>query len=858
MADKEANARIKINKLLEEAGWRFFDSDNGKATIKLESSIKMDELGEDFEFSKNGYIGFLLTDENQNPLIVLEAKKESLNPLVGKEQARNYAKSQKVKFVLLSNGTIHYLWNIESGNPEQIHFFPTLESIKQYDSYSPDPNKLVQEEVNDDYVVLTQLPNYKRLPEFQEQDGVDEILKSQKRKDIIFNYKLRFLRYYQIEAIKAIQEAVSMGKKRFLLEMATGTGKTLTAAAIIKLFYRTGNARRILFLVDRLELEDQARKDFNNYLKNDISTLVFKENREDWRKAEILVTTIQSLMVNNKYKKLFSPTDFDLIISDESHRLLGGGNSRALFEYFLGYKLGLTATPKDYLKNLSTDNIEDPRELERRMLLDTYITFGCESGVPTYRYTLVDGAKDGYLRQPIVVDARTDVTTKLLSEQGYGVMVTIATTEQEDVLEEVTYKQNHFERKFFSDETNKVFCKTFIENGLTDPINGEFGKGLVFAVSQNHAAKLTQLLNECAHRLYPGKYQSDFAVQVTSNVAGSQLMTTQFAEDNLLGKSKFAQVNEDGYKTSKARVCVTVGMMTTGWDCPNILNLALMRPIFSPTEFIQIKGRGTRVHTFEHKFKNELGEEEVITKDKANFKLFDFFATCEYFEEKYQYDQILKLPLMGTGSDEIPITEDAPIKPKRGGYEYTEEDKIQSWNEQQVDYTGMKVDRMFFQQFEDKVKTDEEIKQLMVAGDVEVASAMVKEKYDNKPDEYFDLEKLRKSLKIDRKISWRELLELIYFGNQIKGKDDLLSDEFEKFISTNNVSNISDLSGLRYFFYAYITDPSVRNIIDQQDFTELYHNPTFNVDDFNRVDDEMKSRLPYYIKTYVPLNKFNS
>jgi type I restriction enzyme, R subunit len=146
----------------------------------------------------------------------------------------------------------------------------------------------------------------------------------------------------------------------------------------------------------------------------------------------------------------------------------------------------------------------------------------------------------------------------------------------------------------------------------------------------------------------------------------------------------------------------------------------------------------------------------------------------------------------------------------------------------------------------------------MEAGDVEVATARAKEKYDNKPEEYFDLEKLRKSLKIDRKIGWRELLELIYFGNQIKGKDDLLSDEFEKFISTNNVSNIDDLQGLRYFFYAYITDPSVRNIIDQQDFTELYHNPTFNVEDFGRVDDDMKTKLPYYIQTYVPLNKFIS
>ncbi|MBN8567309.1 MAG: DEAD/DEAH box helicase family protein [Flavobacteriales bacterium] len=851
MAEKEAKARIKINKLLEEAGWRFFDTDKGKATIKLESSIKMNDLGEDFEHSKNGFIDFLLVDENQNPVLVLEAKKESLNPLVGKEQARNYAKSQKVKFVILSNGTLHYLWNIETGNPEQIQVFPTLESIKQYYEFNPDPNKLISEEVNADYVVLTQLPNYKQIPEFQDE---------QKKKDLIFNLKLRFLRYYQVEAVQAVQKAVSEGKKRFLLEMATGTGKTLTSAAIIKLFYRTGNARRILFLVDRLELEEQARKDFTNYLKNDLTTVVYKEKRNDWRKAEIVVTTIQSLMVNNKYKKLFSPTDFDLIISDESHRLLGGGNSRALFEYFLGYKLGLTATPKDYLKHLDTESIEDPRELERRMLLDTYTTFGCESGIPTYRYTLVDGAKDGYLRQPIVVDARTDVTTKLLSEQGYGVMVTVATSEQEDVLEEVKYKQNHFERKFFSDETNRVFCKTFIENGLKDPITGEFGKSLVFAVSQNHAAKLAQLLNEYAHQYFPGKYQSNFAVQVTSNVQNSQQMTVDYSNDKLLGFSNFAKGNEilESYKTSKARVCVTVGMMTTGWDCPNILNLALMRPIFSPTEFIQIKGRGTRVHTFEHKFKNELGEEETISIDKTTFKLFDFFATCEYFEEKYQYDQVLKLPKNFEQGDDFPAFDDNTLKPKRDGYEYKDNDKIATWNEQQVDFTGMKVDRMFFQQFEEKVKTDEEIKQLMEAGDVEIATARAKEKYDNKPEEYFDLEKLRRSLKIDRKIGWRELLELIYFGNQIKGKDDLLSDEFEKFISTNNVADISDLQGLRYFFYAYITDPSVREIIDQQDFTELYHNPTFNVEDFNRVPDEMKSKLPYYVKTYVPLNKFLS
>lgn len=851
MVDKEAKARIKINKLLEEAGWRFFDTADAKATVHLESAIRLDDLGDDFEHSRNGFIDFLLTDEKQNPLLVLEAKKESLNPLVGKEQARTYALSQKVKFIILSNGTIHYLWNIETGNPEKIQAFPSLESIKQYYQYNPDPNKLVAEQVERDYIVLTQLPNYLQIPEFRNE---------QKWKDIEINLKLRFLRDYQVKAVKAVQQAVSEGKKRFLFEMATGTGKTLTAAAIIKLFYKTGNARRILFLVDRLELEEQARKDFGNYISNDLTIVVYKEKKNDWRKAEVVVTTIQSLMVNNKYKTLFSPTDFDLIISDESHRLLGGGNSRALFEYFLGYKLGLTATPKDYLKHLEKTDIDDPREMERRMLLDTYTTFGCDSGQPTFRYSLAEGAAAGYLVQPIVVDARTEITTKLLSEQGYGVMVTVASTEQEDVLEEVNYRQNHFERKFFSEDTNRLFCKTFLENGLKDPITGEFGKSLVFAVSQNHAAKLAQLLNEYAHKLFPGKYQSDFAVQVTSNVANSQQMTIDYSNDKLLGFSNYTKNKPllEAYKTSKARVCVTVGMMTTGWDCPNILNMGLMRPIFSPTEFIQIKGRGTRIHRFEHKYKNELDEQEVISQDKKTFKLFDFFATCEYFEEKYQYDQVLKLPANADTGDDFPTDTDNTLKPKREGYEYTDGDSILMVREEHIDTHGMKVDRMFFQQFEEKVKTDEEIKQLMAAGDVAIATDRAKEKYDNKPDEYYSLDKLRKSLKIDRKISWRELLELIYYGNQIKRKDDLLSDEFDKFISTNSIADVEDLQALRYFFYAYISDPHVRNIIDQQDFTELYHNATFNAEDFSRVDDSMKNAMPTYIKTYVPLNKFLS
>src|SRR3989441_4598751 len=207
--------------------------------------------------------------------------------------------------------------------------------------------------------------------------------------------------------------------------MATGTGKTLTAAAVVKLFLRSQNAARVLFLVDRLELEDQAKKQFLQLLANDYKTVIFKENRDDWRRAEIVVSTVQSFLFNNKYQDLFSPTDFDLVISDEAHRSIGG-NARAVFDYFIGYKLGLTATPRDYLRRFDSANpsTRDPREAERRLLLDTYRTFGCENSQPTYRYSLLDGVKDGYLVNPTVVDARTGITTQLLSDEGFVVSFT--------------------------------------------------------------------------------------------------------------------------------------------------------------------------------------------------------------------------------------------------------------------------------------------------------------------------------------------------------------------------------------------------------------------------------------------------
>jgi type I restriction enzyme R subunit len=436
MQAKEAKARIKINKLLEESGWRFFDDAKGKANIVLEPKVKltqavMDALGENFETASSGFIDFLLLDAQGFPLIVLEAKAEDKTPLIGKEQARKYAKSQNCRFVILSNGNLHYFWDLEQGSPAVITRFPAPDSVKALHHFQPSPDKLVNEPVGRDYIALTQMPGYANEAGWKSEA---------ERKAFIAKNRLRFMREYQLRAVRSIQQAVKDGKSRFLFEMATGTGKTLTAAAVIKLFLRTGNAHRVLFLVDRLELEDQANKALTFLLRNDYSSLIYKERRDDWRKAEIVVTTVQSLLFNAKYERLFSPTDFDLVISDEAHRSIGG-NARAVFEYFVGYKMGLTATPKDYLKRFdqASPSTRDPRELERRLLLDTYRAFGCESGDPTFRYSLLDGVRDGYLINPIVVDARTGITTKLLSEEGYAVL---AVTEDEENAEQTFYQKD--------------------------------------------------------------------------------------------------------------------------------------------------------------------------------------------------------------------------------------------------------------------------------------------------------------------------------------------------------------------------------------------------------------------------------
>ena len=843
----EAQARITINKLLEEAGWRLLpDAQGRRENIVCEHRVTRrafspsQDLGKDFEHAPNGFVDFVHLNTDQRPVAVTEAKREGIDPLTGKEQARSYAESLGVSHIFLSNGLVHYYWNLRQGNPVKVSRFLPLEQLGKAAEWRPDAARLAAVMVDENYIAVSQ-------------DAAWLTYSPADRATVMVNKKIRLLRDYQVEAVRALQRAASPALFRFLFEMATGTGKTLLSAAIAKLYLRTENATRILFLVDRLELEHQAWKNFNDYLAKDgISTVIYKQKRRDWMQAQVVVTTIQSLAARNRFLHEFAPTDFQLIISDEAHRTISG-NNRAIFEYFVGAKLGLTATPRDYLKGVdAAARQNDPREYERRLLLDTYRTFGSDDGNPTFRYTLLNAVQHvpPYLCNPVALDARTDITTQMLSDEGYTVTVPANEDGQE---QELVFGKKDYERKFFSDETNLSFIRCFLDNAKCDPITGEPGKTILFAVSRKHATKLVTLLNEEATRRWPKEYAagSTFAVQVTSDIPGAQQMTTEFAENHLNGWSKWREAEFRDYRTSRTRVCVTVGMMTTGYDCEDLLNVALARPIFSPTDFIQIKGRGTRLYTFKH---GEGASQRTAKKD--GFALFDFFANCEFFEAKFDYDRKLTLPK----------GEPPPEPPGGGGggggiriedFTNTSPDPVASVLRDEVGLFGMRIDReMYRSRLGERLAADAELREAVERGDMTAAVERLRRYHYDKPKEHWNTAKLQELFKTDRVPTEREILEYI-FGiiAAVPFRADLADEAFERFVATQPTNAVHSRE-LKVVFVAFLLDESSRFLLQAGQFAELRARDASLYASLSRLSLEERERLIGYLQSEVSLPSY--
>jgi type I restriction enzyme R subunit len=390
-------------------------------------------------------------------------------------------------------------------------------------------------------------------------------------------------------------------------------------------------------------------------------------------------------------------------------------------------------------------------------------------------------------------------------------------------------------------------CKALIEHGLFDPAANElgvrlFGKTLVFAVSQKHAARLTNILNEIALQKWPDVYgQSDFAIQISSDVTDAQQMTINFANNKLSGYVK----KPEGYESSKTRIAITVGMMTTGYDCQDLLNVALMRPVFSPTDFVQMKGRGTRKWSFE--YNNYSDAEIAIEKDK--FKFFDFFASCEYFEKDFPYDEKIKLP-------EFKKPKEGPIDPndpptKTGPIDLAVLDPLQSVSET-AEGVIMRIDREGFRtKVAPDVASDPVLAAMWANGDISAAEAYVKENVFDKPANYLNLEKVRKIFNIDRKISVKELLEVIFGEKEsFDMKDDLLESEWERFMTIHKVGQ-DYYEPVKNFFKAFLVDEEVRDIVKTKEFARFYHCASFDFSDYELLNG-FKDKVPQYIRDYAP------
>jgi type I restriction enzyme R subunit len=677
--ENEAFSRVLIDKALEFSGWDLLDPKQ----VSFELS------------TANGRADYLLGGK-RGPLCVLEAKREDVDPYDAKEQARGYAENVKAPFIILSNGREHWFWNYTRKDQDayRIERLPSqrdLDRLRLKNLQPPRP--LGSEIIKPDY-----------LKKF--------------RPDLT-------VRRYQIEAMDTIaRQFDEKAIRKFLLEMATGTGKTILCAALIRRFLATRNAERVLFIVDRIELAKQTLEDFNVILA-EYKPVLYKTARRrpgELLGSSVVVATLQSLMVDRRYREEFTPFHFDLVVNDEAHRSIYG-DAREVVQFFQATRIGLTATPRAYLKNVNVEELqkENPKALEIRLLRDTYNYFGCKPGFPTFRYDIIDAVKDPegpFLCLPKIIDLRSDITTQALDESGWAVVI----NEQEE-----NFKIKDLERKIFTPARNRVMCEAFLKEAQRDPA-GIIGKSLVFAVNQDHATELTKIFNG----LQPG-----IAVTITSRIDDASSIAKEF---------------RDGKRTE--RIAVSVDMLSTGYNCRDLLNIGLMRPIFSPTEYIQIKGRGTRLFTF------KIGNTEY---EKKNFFMLDFCAVAEYFEEKYDYTVPLRIPrekkesqpptpTPGGEGGGFGVIHDGPVEPTppqppREIPTWEGVDTLISREIHIVGPDGEKVDVMTFRggyerDIREFVASTPELKAAVEAEDDDTVEAIVSKGFYNRPEMFYSPDKL--------------------------------------------------------------------------------------------------------------------
>lgn len=390
-------------------------------------------------------------------------------------------------------------------------------------------------------------------------------------------------RMYQVEAIKRVSERFEARHRRALIVQATGTGKTRVAISLCDVLMRARWAKRILFLCDRRELQKQAFNAFKNFLPSETRTYVNKETPKD-TKHRVFIATYPAMM--NIYED-FDVGFFDLIIADESHRSIYN-KYRDLFLYFDSLQVGLTATPVKYVGR------------------NTYGLFGCQDQDPTFNYTFDEAVKN---QPPYLCSFRVvKVTTQFLRD---GIKYNQMSAEQQAALEadhedaeEIDYDQTQVDKQVFNKDTNRTILRNLMDNGIRVASGAHPGKTILFARSHEHAVLLNALFDEM-YPMYGGKL-----CRVIDNyeAKAEQLI------DNLKDPAH------------ELHIAISVDMLDTGIDVPEVVNLVFAKPVKSFVKFWQMIGRGTR------RCPDLFGPGQ----DKSEFLIFDHWGNFEFFEERYE------------------------------------------------------------------------------------------------------------------------------------------------------------------------------------------------------------------------------
>jgi type I restriction enzyme R subunit len=391
-------------------------------------------------------------------------------------------------------------------------------------------------------------------------------------------------RPYQIEAVKRVIEGIERGKRKFLLVQATGTGKTRVAMALIDVLLRSNRAQRILFLADRKALRDQAYGDlgFKTFFPNESKVKVFSGTVD--KTSRLYASTIQTFM---ECYDQFSCGDFDVIISDEAHRSIYN-KWKEVFTYFDAIQIGLTATPSELIER------------------DTFRFFECEGTKPTFLYTYEQAVAEKYLVEYRIHYAKTHfqiegikpedipdaVKKKVLEETGIGE-------------EELNFEGTDIEKKVIVVGTNEAIVKEFIDNCISDETGTLPAKSIFFAVSKKHAYRLLEALE----KLYP-QYKGRLVRVIVSEDPRAQQLINEFKNDDF------------------PKIAISVDMLDTGIDIPEVCNLAFAKPVFSKIKFWQMIGRGTRSDAT----CKDIHRHWLPNRKKEYFKIFDYWNNFEWFK----------------------------------------------------------------------------------------------------------------------------------------------------------------------------------------------------------------------------------